>query len=201
MHEDSAAQAVNLACADADVALAQRLARREPGACAELYDRFGPGIHRFAAARLNADIVSAEDVIVETMADAVRNIKQFNPGRASLAAWLYGIARRRVGIALRRQKRRKSVPADARVSMDAVAEAGDGVDMESGVVDRLEAKRQFATLAGSLTETELEVLVLECVERLSIRQIAQAVGRSERAVHSILYRAKRKARERLEHDD
>jgi RNA polymerase sigma-70 factor (ECF subfamily) len=201
MHEDSAAQAGSLPCADADAALAQRLERCDPNACAELYDRFALGIHRFAATWLSADVMSADDVVVETMADAVRNIKRFDPRRASLAAWLYGIARRRVQVALRWHMRRKSVPPAARVSMETIAEAPDSTDLAEAVADRLDATRRLGRLLERLSETEREVLVLACVERLSMREVAQVVRRSERAVHSILYRAKRKARERLEHNE
>jgi DNA-directed RNA polymerase specialized sigma24 family protein len=41
------------------------------------------------------------------------------------------------------------------------------------------------------------VLVLSSIEELSVKEIGRVVGRSERAVHSLLHRAKAKARERL----
>jgi len=43
--------------------------------------------------------------------------------------------------------------------------------------------------------------VLSCVEKLSAREIGQVIGRSERAVHSILHRARTKAREGLVGDE
>ncbi len=66
---------------------------------------------------------------------------------------------------------------------------------------RLEARRKVAALRSLLSEAEMEVLVLSCVEELSAREIGQVIGRSERAVHSILHRAKAKARERLVGDE
>jgi len=169
-------------------------------ACTELYDRYALGIHRFAVTRLG-DIQAAEDVVVETMVGVVRDIRRFNPRRSSLSAWVYGIARRRVLLEIRRRKRRKSVPAEAQVSADEIGEVGDGVEVAEGVVSRMEARRRVEQLRGLLSEVEFEVLVLSCVEELSAREVGQVIHRSERAVHSILHRAKKKARERLAGDD
>jgi len=58
----------------------------------------------------------------------------------------------------------------------------------------------MARLRERLSQPELEVLLLFSVERLSEREIAHVVRRSERAVHSLLHQAKRKAREVLSAD-
>jgi len=188
------------AAESADAALVERLRERSAESCAELYDRYGPGIHRFAVTRLG-DIQAAEDVVVETMVGAVRDIRRFNPRRSSLSAWVYGIARRRVLLEIRRRKRRKSAPAEAQVSADEIGEVSDGRDLAEGSARRLDAQRTVAELRDALSELEFEVLVLSCVEELSAREVGQAIRRSERAVHSILHRAKTKARERLVGDE
>jgi DNA-directed RNA polymerase specialized sigma24 family protein len=58
----------------------------------------------------------------------------------------------------------------------------------------------MARLRAVLSQAELEVLLLFSVERLPEREIAQVVRRSERAVHSLLLQARRKAREALADD-
>ena len=200
MGEADLAQPQARSSEEADAALVRGLRERAPEACAQLYNRFAPGIHRFAVARLG-DVETAEDVVVETMVSAVRDIRRFNPRRSSLAAWLYGIARRRVQIEIRRQRRRKSVPASAQVSTEAVRETSDGRDLAATAAARLDAQRKVAHLRALLSDKEIEVLLLSCVEQLSAREIGQAIGRSERAVHSILHRARKKARERLVGDE
>jgi RNA polymerase sigma-70 factor (ECF subfamily) len=121
--------------------------------------------------------------------------------RSTLAAWLYGIARRQVQIERRRQGRLKSVPAAAQTPIDTVSEVAGERDMASDAAARLDAQRQVAELAGVLNDLEMEVLVLQCVDRFSAREIGQVIGRSERAVHSLLHRARQKARERLVRDE
>jgi RNA polymerase sigma-70 factor (ECF subfamily) len=187
--------------ADDDAQLATRRRARAPDACAELYDRYATGVHRFAMARLGGDVEAAEDIVVETMVGVVTDIGRFQPSRSSLAAWVYGIARRRVLLELRKGKRRKSVPPEAQVSADEIGELSDGVDVAEGVASRLTATRQVVALREITTAVEFEVLVLSCVEGLSAREVGQVIRRSERAVHSILHRAKTKARERLVGDE
>jgi len=183
-----------------DAELVRALREQWAEAHAQLYDQYAVGVHRFAAARLG-DEQAAEDVVVETMVEVARDIGRFNTRKASLAAWVLGIARRRVQMEIRRQKRRKVVPAAVQVSMDTVAEVGAGDDLASSAAARVDAQRTVAELRSLLSDAEMEVLVLSCVEKLSAHEIGQVIGRSERAVHSILHRARTKARERMVGDD
>jgi RNA polymerase sigma-70 factor (ECF subfamily) len=143
----------------------------------------------------------AEDIVVQTLARAVRNIDRFDGRRATLAAWLYGIARWQIREEIRRRRRRKSVPQAAVVPIDEVAREQDEHDLAAGAAARLDAQRQVRELAGVLSETEMAVLVLQCVDELSVKDISHVVRRSERAVHSLLHRARQKARERLVQDE
>ncbi len=181
----------------AEAALARALRERSAEACGELYDRFAPDVYRFAVTRLSGDVTAAEDIVVETMVAVAEDIRRYNPRRASLQAWVYGIARRRVMSELRRRGRRKSVPVAAEVSTDTVADASDGRDVAGSAAARLDAQQKVAELEELLSETEFEVLVLSCIEELSAHEIGEMVGRSGRAVHSILHRARGKARKEL----
>lgn len=187
--------------AQSDEVLLRGLREADSIACSELCRRYGPRLHRFAAARLGWDAALAEDVAIATIADAVRNIRRFNPRRATLAAWLYGIARRHIIRETRRRKHRRSVPESAEVPLEAVS----GLPMENDAVarapSRLDAQRRAAEVEAILSPLEYEVLVLQCIDQLSAREIGQVTGRSERAIHSLLHRARTKARERLVRDD
>jgi RNA polymerase sigma-70 factor (ECF subfamily) len=181
--------------------LVRGLHRADPAAHAELCKQFGRRLHRFAARRLRGDAELAEDIMAATLADAVRNIRGYNPRRALFSAWLFGIARRHVTAELRRQGRRKSVPASAQVPVNGVAEQAAGQDVAADVTARIEARRQVAELRDHLSRIEMEVLVLHCVDQLSLREIAQIMRRSEKGIKSLLHRARQKARERLGADE
>ncbi len=173
-----------------------RLASAEPAAYTELAARFGVALHGFAGARLGGDAEAAEDVVLETFANAIGNLRRFDPRRSSLSAWLYGIARRHISTELRRRRRAKSVPAWAQVPLGD-HESVAGPDDMAGITDRMEARRRAALIEAALSDHEMEALMLHCVDGFSAREIGSIVNRSERAVESLLHRARQKARERL----
>lgn len=171
-----------------------------PQAVEELCERFGPRLDRFAQAWLVGDGPAAEDVTVLVLLDAVRNISRFDPRRSSFSAWLFGIARRKVQDELRRRGRRTSIPSSSQVRIDAVGETPATEDMAELLSSRVDAQRQVEALARVLSSLEYEVLVLSAADELPAAEIGRIVGRSERAIHSILHRARKKARERLVDD-
>jgi RNA polymerase sigma-70 factor (ECF subfamily) len=197
MAESEAVRASGADSAQADFLLVRGLREGVPESCAELCRRFGPRLHRFATARLAGDGQSAEDLVIQALADAARNAKRFNPRRSTLSAWLYGIVRRQVVGELRRRRRQKSVPQSAQVPLDSIAGSSTMDDVSDDIAVHLDAQRRVSEIAGILSDIEFEVLVLNCVDELSAREIGQIVGRSERAIHSLLHRARSKARERL----
>ncbi len=186
--------------ATGEAELARRLRLQEPEAQAEVFARFAPGLFRFCTLHLAGDALTAEELVVETFAAAAHDIGRFDPRRATLTTWLYGIARRRVHQHLRLLRRRKSMPPWAEVSLTQISETGTGDDPAEALATQLDAQRQVRRIAAVLSDLEMEILVLSAVERLSAREIGRIVRRSERAVHSILHRARRKARERLVQD-
>ncbi|MGD0113371.1 MAG: RNA polymerase sigma factor [Armatimonadota bacterium] len=184
-----------------DARLLARLQQGSETSFAEFHDRFAPGLHRFAAARFPGDAPTAEDIVVQTLARAIWNLHRFDPRRSCLAAWLYGIARGQIRTEVRLRQRSKSIPVGAVRPLESLSETPDVHDLAADVALRLDAQQQVRLLAGALTELEMEVLVLRCADELSAKEIGQIVGKSERAVHSLLHRAKQKARERLvQHD-
>jgi RNA polymerase sigma-70 factor (ECF subfamily) len=185
------------AAKDRDADVWRGLLEGAPEAAQALCTRFGPKLLSFAAARFPQDQQLAEDIMVQALAAAARHIRWYDPRRSVFAVWMYGVARREMHNELRRQRRRKSIPPAAQTPLESAAEVPDGHDVAEATAARLEAQRSVGVLVEALSKDELEVLVLSSIEELSVREIGRVVGRSERAVHSLLHRARTKARERL----
>ncbi len=181
--------------------LVQGLREGVPQASSELCRRFTPKLHRFAATRLGWDTELAEDIAIQALADGVRNIRRFNARKGTLATWLYGIAHRKIVGERRKQGRLKSAPASARVPLDEARDRASEGQAAERILGRVEAQQQVAEVAAVLSDIEFEVLTLHCLDELSAREIGHIVGRSERAIHSLLHRARTKARERLMKDE
>ncbi len=126
----------------------------------------------------------AEDATVETFLAASGRLSACPEPRDEATAWLLGIARRKATDILRReQKRRRDVPLEqAQTLLYATA-------TEQSVLQE-EARQSVRALLATLRPEYREVLLLKYAEELSLRQIAQVLGKSEGAVSSLLQRAR-----------
>jgi RNA polymerase sigma-70 factor (ECF subfamily) len=176
--------------------LLEALRQADPAAHAELWDQFSGRIHAYAARRLRGQPELAEDVLMQTFADAARSIRHFDPQKSPFAAWLFGIARRHIQLELRTRGRR--VPTVGLAESSGLSESTDGSD---ALTDRVHAQRQIALLRTCLSDAEMEGLILHHVHEFSVEEMRRIMGRSARAVNSLLHRARRKARERLARDE
>lgn len=78
--------------------------RQDRAAFAELFRHFAPRVKAFLM-KSGADASLAEETTQEVMATIWRKAHLFDPGRASVATWIFTIARNRRIDALRRQRR------------------------------------------------------------------------------------------------
>jgi len=200
MDTEAARSRLTSASVTEEEAFIQRLRDGDRTALDEFWQRFGARLLGYAATRLGGDKDLAEDVSIQSLAAAIRSIRSFDPRRASLSAWMYGVARRIIDGELRSRRKRSAVPASATVPFDEAMGCEATQHLEHDLPSRLEAQRQVRVLASALSPAEMEVLVLHFVDEFSVKEMAQITGRSWRGVDSLLHRAKQKARERLAQD-
>ncbi|MFE1947208.1 RNA polymerase sigma factor [Streptomyces massasporeus] len=165
-----------------------RASLQEPERFAALFDRHAPAIHQYVARRLGRD--AADDVTAETFLTAFRIRARFDPVRAGVRPWLYGIAAKQIG-----RHRRQEVQALkllARTGHDPVADSWtDSAD------DRVAAEAAARPLAGALARLsagDRHVLLLFAWADFSYQEIAEALGIPVGTVRSRLNRARRKLR-------
>jgi RNA polymerase sigma-70 factor, ECF subfamily len=127
----------------------------------------------------------ADDVIQETWLAAVRRIRKFDPEVGPFQIWLRGIA----GNALRNQLR-----SNRRRSNKLEPLTGEVGREDSNAADRERAERVAKALATLSDRHEL-VLRLKYLERRSMAEIAAEWNETEKAVESLLTRARAAFRE------
>ncbi|MFI0418176.1 RNA polymerase sigma factor [Spongiactinospora sp. 9N601] len=155
---------------------------------AEVFDAFFAEIHRYAAQRLGPD--NAEDVVAETFLVAFRKRASYDPARATVRSWLYGIATNLIG----RQRRLevRTLRALARHGVDP-----DAPGHEDRVAVRVSAQSLRPSLAAAvaaLDRRDRDVLLLVALAGLSHEEVAAALGIPYGTVGSRLSRARRKLR-------
>jgi RNA polymerase sigma-70 factor (ECF subfamily) len=153
-----------------------------------LYARYFPRVYRFVHARIRSH-ADAEEIVQETFIAVFGSIRGYR-GTASLAAWIYGIARNVLNSHLRSARRRLDrvelvddeqlarAPASSATRPDA---ALDLDQFRRGVLERLDG------LGGWQTE----IFAMRHLENLSIPEISRRTRRSSDSVRSSLFRVKR----------
>ncbi len=102
-----------------------------------LFDHFGPRVKAYLR-RLGSDEETAEDLTQEVFVSIWRRAGQFDPSKASVATWVFTIARNKRIDALRRDRPTVTEPEDPELEIDP-APRGDAVaefNQLSGLVMR-----------------------------------------------------------------
>ncbi len=161
-----------------------------PDAVRVLLDEHAPTVYGFVYARVAGDYQQAEDILQETLMEAVRSAATFR-GEAALTTWLCAIARRRIGRFYAQERRRElAVRGIALV-------AADEERQELNVDRREDLIRALRTLSPS----HRQVLLLKYVDGIPVQAIADELGRTPVQVQSLLQRARIALRRALEPRD
>ena|SRR2546425_2213784 len=174
-----------------EVAVLVGAAAGEPVAVRALIDDFGPAIYGFVYARVGGHAATAEDLVQETLIEAVRSATTFR-GESSLRTWLCAIARRRVS----RHYEAERKAAVARSGLTALTDLAVGGEDED-----VERRDEVIRALGELTPLHRQVLVLKYLDDLSVEEIANELGRSRVQIQSLLQRARVRLRDELGEDD
>jgi len=137
-------------------------------AFARLYDRYDRPCFQLIRRLLGSSGAEAEDIHQETWLAVSRHASRFDSRKASFAAWLYTIARRKVWDHFRKQKIVPLVPAQEEM-IAAVP------DPEPGPLQQVESRETALALiqaveALPLAQRETFILFAEC--ELSLEEIA-----------------------------
>jgi RNA polymerase sigma-70 factor (ECF subfamily) len=154
-----------------------RLAALDEVAWQAVYDEYFIKLRNFAYAR-TGDLSEAEDIASETMAGAVRGIRNYKDRGAPFGAWLFRIARNTTVAYLRRKRRSGETPL-----ADYDREAP--LDSSAGIEDRDELMRGMK----HLTEEQQTVISLRFFADCSVEEVSRAMGKSAGAVKVMQQRA------------
>jgi RNA polymerase sigma-70 factor (ECF subfamily) len=164
----------------------------DPLEIGELHERYLDAVFAYVRLRV-ASSTEAEDVTAEVFAAALAALPHRRGGSGHYA-WLLGIARRKIVDATRRRQRRPEL-LDTELGEGERAAVGlllaaDQGPLPEEIVQNEEARQIMRRLVAGLPEPQREVLLLQVVHGLPIREIARVIGRTEAATNSLLQRAR-----------
>lgn len=169
----------------------ERARNGDSQAFAELFEPLRQQLLAAIRRRLSPEIrqrIDPEDVLQDTFVRGLHSFTRFEwQGEESLRRWLESIATHVTLDVVRHQGRRKTL----RLDHDMM---GDGAP-PSRAMRRQERRERLQNSLRTLSPDHRMVLELSRMQELSIREIAERMGRTESAVKNLLLRATRKLRE------
>ena len=157
-----------------------------------LLDDVAPVVYGFLYARVGGDQPAAEDLLQETLLEAVRGAAAFR-GDSAASTWMCAIARRRLARYYEAERRREA----ARRSLTLVEGAGVALDEPEEAAALVERQDEVVRALGCLPALQRQVLVLKYMEAMSVQEIAAQLNRSRVQVQSLLQRARESLRRQL----
>src|SRR6266851_3235684 len=174
-------------------------AQSDPARFGDVYENYFTLVYAYVARRVrNRD--EAEDLTAEVFRKALASLPRFKWRGAPFAAWLFRIASNM--IADRSKRVAREVPLDevGATARSSSAQISKGTDTsQQKDLEDSERLALLFRLVDELAEDQGRVLVMRFAEEKSIREIAEALGRSEGAVKQLQFRALENLRMKLHH--
>ncbi len=157
-------------------------AQQDPSRFAALYEIHFERVYAYVSRRVG-NREAAEDVTSEVFHHALANLPRFEWRGAPFGAWLMRIAANAIADRWRRRSREQT---DALADDPASAEPSP---------EEIEIRAQLFRLVQELPVEQRKVVQMRFAEEKSIREIAQALGRTEGAVKQLQFRGMQTLRE------
>lgn len=161
----------------------------DEAAFTSLFRRRQGGVYRFALHMSGSEAV-AEDVVQEVFIVLMRDGRNFDPSRGSVAAYLYGIARNHVLRVFERERALVPLAAENGEGGDAPRADLVSADDPLGDLTRGEMIEKLRQAVLALPEHYREVVVLCELQELSYAEAAAALDCAVGTVRSRLHRAR-----------
>lgn len=175
--------------ADADeLALLQQIARGDQKALAKFYDRYIDAVYRFVYHQVGGHRQDAEDVTQDTFIAAINSLESFR-GDSRVYVWLCGIAWRKASDLRRRRDHSKTPQPTAEDELFELGSAADQLTVEE-IAEREATRRRVWQALLELPKHYQQVLTLKYLEGFKVAEIALIMGKTEKAVESLLTRAR-----------
>ncbi|MCG8589847.1 MAG: RNA polymerase sigma factor [Proteobacteria bacterium] len=171
--------------------LVLQLQRGDELAFEMLYERYFRRIYRFVEKRLH-NRADTEETVQEVFFNVFNSIGSYR-GEAPLAAWIFGLTRRTIAGRFKK-KRHATIPLGEEES-ERVDPLSTQVRLEPSPYEAYECQERIRRLeeaaTSRLTDEQRALFRLHHIENRSITEIAETLSKTEDAVKSNLYRARK----------
>jgi RNA polymerase sigma-70 factor (ECF subfamily) len=175
-----------------DTDLIERVQRGDQGAFETLYERYFPRVFGFVQRRLD-NRADTEETVQEVFLAVFSSLDSYR-GDAPFGAWVLGVSRRTVASRFKK-KRCATVSMEGPEEPDAIDATVPTIRREPTPLEHYECEERLARIEHSaresLSEEQRLLFELHHLRSRPIQDIARLLRKSEDAVKSNLYRARR----------
>ncbi|WP_432799312.1 RNA polymerase sigma factor [Poriferisphaera sp. WC338] len=160
-----------------------KLKEQDAHALSQMYRAYVTDIWQFAYYRTFRNHDAADELTSTIFLAVVTSIHRFDPKQASFETWLYTIARNKIADHLRkhyRNKNRNIVP----------IHTTPHPAFEPQHQQTLEETELITVTLENLTPQEQQILLWKYKHKLTIKQIAEKLNRTNKAAENLIYRAR-----------
>ena len=166
----------------------ERIRSGDQDAFGDIYERYFARVFHFVARRLR-NRADTEETVQEVFVNVFASIESFR-GEAPFGAWVFGLTRRTVA-----GRFKKRTPCLVPLGDDEFESGFHGVAREPDPHEAYEYSERLTRIetavASELSEEQRQLFELHHLEHRSIQEIASLLSKSEDAVKSHLYRARK----------
>ena len=182
---------------ESDAQLLRLMQMGDADAWQKLYQRYLPSAWRLAW-QLVGDRQVAEDLVSESLLALCRRASELDPDNTKLFGWLRGVIRHKA-MDHHRFKGRTSAALNQRAILQEGTETEQQLNNRpSARLERAEHVNDVLQVLEELDQTKRQCLEWKYLERIPVREMAARLDLTEKAVESILYRARLEFRKRFE---
>ena len=153
-----------------------------------LYERYLPSVWRYVYSRLSHEAAS-RDVVSETFLAMIQSIGRLDAATTNVAKWLSGVARHKLA-----DHWRRSAPPVAAQDVELPEQRNN----PAVTMDASEMRQAVGQAMNGMDDLQRIALEWKYIDGRTVREIAGCLGRTEKAVEAILYRARAAFRARYE---
>jgi RNA polymerase sigma-70 factor (ECF subfamily) len=164
-------------------------AQKDPARFGDIYERYFDRVYAYIARRVgNRD--AAQDLTADVFHRALASIGKYESRGVPFAAWLFRIAANAIADKWKHAAKESGLPSEARA-------AAEGIDAGKSEIDGAEHRARLFQSVRRLPADQRRVIQMRFAEEKSIRDIAEALNKTEGAIKQLQFRALQNLRERM----
>lgn len=162
-------------------------AQSDPARFADLYEKYFEVVYAYLLRRIH-DRAEVEDLTAEVFRKALKSLPRFKWTGAPFTAWLFRIASNLIADRSKRKAREGSAT-DFEAEFEMAGNPKLTKQTQQVELEECERRARLFKLVEGLVKDQRRVVVMRFAEERSIRDIANAMGRSEGAIKQLQFRA------------